>query len=401
MQHIYMGQWRWTGEAWSSPVAGIPFGAFDLRSVAACSSRGLSDGYGIFVYPQPVHSPGLVYLGERHATVLATRKATIKTALGLGENIVASTVGGVVAELFLQHAEPKWNLRWGRLRGRNWQLSCLGEVWATEQIADKTPEWAYVLEALRADYQKVKAEVALQLFPSDYHRRYLQALLEQYRISNYEDITLDSRDSPLPHGTTYTETWPTVSTTISSGQDQAWTELTNDAEVALVGGVNRLRNVTADSFSQCRCETALASDVHFCQGTMRITVAENGTFAGPCTRWAAAAQTCYVFEYRNNAAEEILLEKLVAGVETALATFDDDTPVANTDYVLRLTSKSNSTHTCARDGVNKITNHSNADITGNVRCGALVRGMAAGRGNWHLVSAEDTAVETAPFFALF
>lgn len=398
-QHVYFGQWVWRDDNWEAPVQGLPHANFDFRSVAACASPGFSAGHGLFVYPQLVSDPGLTYLGERNAPVGTARKTAIKTLLGLGENIVAATVGEMAAELLLQHAEPEWNLRWGRIRGREWKLVCLGEVWKSAYWRDADPQWLLILESLRANYQKVKAGVAQGGLPADYHRKFLQSQMERYQVVNYEDITQNSLETPLPHGTSWTESWPTVSSTISSGQDQVWTEVANDSAVTLISLANRLSNVTTAADVTARCETTLADDAHYCQATHRWAVVANaGAYGGPMTRFAAAADTGYLYRYRTNAGSESRFDKKVTGTKTNLATFDDATPSADTDYVLRLTSTATDTHTCTKDSTDVISAVSDAAITGNVLGGLIMSGNNVAQMNESTVSAADlaAAVEDMP-----
>src|SRR3990167_11236970 len=184
-QHIYYGNWIWNGEYWAPPVNNLPSACFDLRGRAACESPGLSTGKGFFVYPQLVSSPLMTYLGERNAPLGTVRKGIIQTELSLGEKIVADTVGGMVAELLLQHAETTWRDRWGRIRGRDWRLACNGEIWKRVIWKDTDPEWLLVLEALRASYQQVKAEVAAGGLLHAVHLRYPTAQMGQHPLPHY------------------------------------------------------------------------------------------------------------------------------------------------------------------------------------------------------------------------
>lgn len=59
---------------------------------------------------------------------------------------------------------------------------------------------------------------------------------------------------PTPATQTFTETWPTNGTTLSSGQDQVWTETTGDLEVA--AGVLRAVATTLQ-INHARCESVL------------------------------------------------------------------------------------------------------------------------------------------------
>ena len=393
-RHVYYGEWDWKGDYWGPPIDSMPNACFDLRGQSACTSPGFSTGKGIFVYPQLVAPhPKLLYLGERGAAIGTIRKAVIKTELGLGENIAAATVGDMVAELFLQHADPMWDTRWGRLRGRDWKLCDGVETWKEVTWKDTDPQWLLVLESLRAEYQTVKAETLAERFPPSYHLRYLTALMEQYRIINYEDVTQDSRERPLPHSTTFTETWPTASTDITTGQDQPWAEAANDSEVASVT-VNRLRNVTA---GECwaRCDTVLASMAHFHQCTAMLTGSVTSSSASPATRFDSSAIDCYWYRHLEEFGTGTRFFKEVANVSTSLSTATDAGPAANTDYVLKLTSKSDNTHTCTRDGTAKITDFSNADIPGSgktaVRIGVRLNSGTTVVANVYAHTGEDLA----------
>ena len=252
----------------------------------------------------------------------------------------------------------------------------------------------HMLESLRAEYQTVKAETLAERFPPSYHLRYLTALMEQYRIINYEDVTQDSRERPLPHSTTFTETWPTVSTDITTGQDQPWVEAANNSEVASVASANRLRNVTA---GECwaRCDTVLASTAHFHQCTSMLTGSVTASSASPATRFDSSAIDCYWYRYMEEFGTGSRFFKEVANVSSSLATATDTGPSANTDYVLKLTSKADNTHTCTRDGTAKITDFSNADIPGSgktaVRIGVRLNSGTTVVANVYAHTGEDLA----------
>src|SRR3972149_4490562 len=66
-QHIYFGPWSWQDDldgdaSWGPPIRNMPFGCFDLRSKVACATPIVSEGFGLFVYPQTIDVPGLLYL---------------------------------------------------------------------------------------------------------------------------------------------------------------------------------------------------------------------------------------------------------------------------------------------------------------------------------------------------
>lgn len=414
-QHIYvMEAWAWrfrpdelgapdlSAPYWGPPDVGIalPYGCYDLRGKVAAGTQGpVSTGKGIVVYPQTVVHPTLTYLGERNTPVSDLRKTALQTGLNLGERIVADTAGEVVAELFMQHAEPEWDLRWGRLRG---DLKCLGVTW---KVRDFRPEvgadWLYLQQCLQSDYDKVKRLVADGIYPPGFHLRYLQYQIEQYRIppERYELISRNSLEAPRPHGTTWTESWPTVSTTISSGQDQPWTETISDVQVALTALVNRLTNVTGGADCYARCETDLAGDAHYGEFEFRSTTSTTTTFCGPMTRFHATETSGYIFYYNNASGAEAHLGKVTNGTpptQTSLATADIAAPTTSVDYTERLTSTAADLHTCTLDTVDVISGHSDASFTGQINVGAFLRAAAASRGHLHAGVGADIAAGGAP-----
>jgi len=225
--------------------------------------------------------------------------------------------------------------------------------------------------------------------------------MEHYRITNYEDITQGSQEPPLPHGTIWTESWPTLGTDISTGQDQVWTEMEGDSEVSSLAGSNRLNNVTTGATVTARCETALAGDAHFIQGTGRfITSVGVVSRIGLMTRFSTdvvAGQDFYLWRYTNGA-NTGLFRKVVDAVETTLATVVITSPAPDTDYVLKLTSPANDVHVCELAAIPEIT-HSNGDIQAYVRCGVELRHATTDRATMDDISAEDVASTTDELLA--
>lgn len=137
---------------------------------------------------------------------------------------------------------------------------------------------------------------------------------------------------PSPATKTYTETWPTNSSTISSGQNQVWTEQGADVEVS----GNVLRNVgSGEQTSRCRCESLLdtANQRHRATWTLAdATVEANAVAVG--VRWTDDINNYYLqFKASTVGTGGRLTAKIVADVETI---FSEDTTDPGTSGTMEL-----------------------------------------------------------------
>ena len=128
-------------------------------------------------------------------------------------------------------------------------------------------------------------------------------------------------DGWKPPQTTFTESWPTDSTTISSGQDQPWNEDSSDVQVD--GG--KLEQVDGvDAFG--RCLTDLSSDDHRHTLTANITAVADSASGGPaCRKIDSTVQTYYAMAVGRNTGDPFqLLLKQVSGTFTDLDSVGTD-----------------------------------------------------------------------------
>lgn len=179
-----------------------------------------------------------------------------------------------------------------------------------------------LLASWRAKGQSTQQAVALLHWHAasvdERERRRLDWLWEQYGLANWRELVPPELQAdhpgPLPHQTSFTESWPTNSTTISSGQDQPWTEVLNDSEVS--GGL--LRGVTGNTVKRNRCETVLSSVDHSCQATITHNSAGSTSRNNEVSiRFDSAADTSYQYRIAGLDGGESI-QKCVTGTFTSL-----------------------------------------------------------------------------------
>lgn len=192
----------------------------------------------------------------------------------------------------------------------------------------------------------------------------------------------------LAGGSTFTETWPTNGTTLSSGQDQVWTEDEGDGTVVS----NHLEYVSG---AKMRCATALATDDHRVTCTYLVNVATLGEAACNCRIVNSATVTHYgtravrdLFDGTNTQ-----LELIEAGALTTLDSEATDPGASGTMYV-----EADGSAIEGKAGLAAVMTATNTAITGNVRIG--LRGYwrvsegVQGDLQYDTITAEDVAAAT-------
>jgi hypothetical protein len=159
----------------------------------------------------------------------------------------------------------------------------------------------------------------------EFHRRYLQSLVQQYGVG-YREFQLgagaDGEDlpdePPLPHGTQLTESFDKADAD-TLGPDQTWTETFGNARV-----VSNEVSFDAVSGSHARAAADLAGDDQLM--ALSVTALDNSTSirsveAGAAARFATGADTFYAaYLRRNNTVDRVELFKFVGGAATELGT---------------------------------------------------------------------------------
>lgn len=258
---------------------------------------------------------------------------------------------------------------------------------AGEELASHKHHWgdkytSRVADVLKADFRQRFAIDAIHARKSlDYDCEKLRLLGKDDWQALVPSDLLSSVAGRLKHETSFTESWPTDSTTLSTGQDQPWTEVLNDLEV--FGG--ELRGVSGNTEKRARCETVLSGADHYCQAQVITTAASTSRSNRVDVRFDAAADTSYSYRVRGSSGGESI-EKCVTGTFTVLAS-GARVNALETIYL----EASGSTLTSKYAGSLALST-TDTSITGGVRIGC--GGNGAGAVQWRLDSivAADLAV---------
>lgn len=167
------------------------------------------------------------------------------------------------------------------------------------------PEAPAVIGVVQRDYEQVRADALANRKGGgrgqpdrDFHRRYLQALGEQYRVPNPEDYFIPARlprETPLPHSTTITDNFNrSDDTNISTGAPFSWTEVSGGWAIVS----NQLRCATAAANNRtCRADSDLSTSNNYGQ---IVTVTNPVGNYGVACRFSGSAETCYLFIWRSS-----------------------------------------------------------------------------------------------------
>lgn len=191
---------------------------------------------------------------------------------------------------------------------------------------------------------------------------------QQYEIFLGNSGRIWSKAQFVPPSTTsFTETWPTDSSTLSSGQDQPWTETDNNLSVS--SGV--LRPLTFSALiNRARCDTVLDTDDHEHYATFICATRDSNQRRGDLqVRFDTASTTFYQAAARRDSDGDLrYLQKVVSGTITDLGTNTTD---PGTGVVLYC-SADGSTITMKLGGtiIHEVTDTA---ITGHVRVGVALR----------------------------
>jgi hypothetical protein len=174
-------------------------------------------GRGILYLPEPSSDRRLTKLCELpHERLPAIVRRVLQNSLGITlHSWTRRSVASLIAEVMREHGEPNVD----RTQRRRWGT----------------------------------------LLPSKARQRYEIYLGELGAIwTEYAP--------PRPATQTFTESWPTVSTTLSSGQDQPWTELLGDLEV--VAGTKL--QVASGTLGLARCDSSLDTSNQYHQASFTL-----------------------------------------------------------------------------------------------------------------------------------
>lgn len=359
MPHYYLGQWVWNPENeghWQMPRLDIGIANLDLRTLPQMAMPVTAQGFGMFALAVRDDSIG-AYLGDSITAVLnPVRLNTIRNILDV-QNLQATNVLDILWELFTIHADTSGQTRWRPLMPEHdgvLRLHLSGHSVVKEERFNPNSH-PLVLDVVREGYRKVRAEALTSqavlehagmswqeartwgkvhaiLYPDGhpthdravhlgglmepvFHKRYLQALVEKYRLPPQQLIPSDlSFEGVLPHGTSISENWNCADSANINCQ-LTWTEATDSYDIV----TNRCQK-TAGGFNYARADTDLASDDHYAQ--VALINAVSGPGMGSVVRKdGTATDTWYHAVARTNATPDSWdTTKVVAAVFTGIGT---------------------------------------------------------------------------------
>lgn len=397
MPELYLGQWEWNtdtrerplwemrlGEStwnavepdepfWQMPRADIGLGNLDLRSLPQCGSPGpVAQGYSLFVLSERDDTIG-IHLGDLLSHAGTPLKKALKSALGLGENIVADTPLEILWELLTKHADPTGQTRWKPLMPKidGVMELILGGFSLVKEEPYNPTDHPLVLDVVREDYRRNR-EYDLSV-GSDHYRRYLQAAMEKYKVPWQELIPTGlPLETPLPHGTTLGDTFVDTDNTELSAHTATgpnggfgWTELIVDIEI--VSNTAENQNA-ATAAALARADSDLASDDHYCQ----VDIVQQGGLTADGTIYrkdSTSTATYYHARLNRNGTDNVQLYKVITGTFTQLGS-NAAVTVSIPDTIKG--QADGSTIKAFFNGTEKIS-QTNSDITGSVRTGFRMR----------------------------
>ena len=389
---LYLAQPVWYEER-DMPYWGPPpntLGWIDLRSLFQCGAPGpVQQGFGLMVLSQK--APVGYYLGDNlNAVMTDVRKAEVKAAIGLGEDIVADDVLGMLVELMTRYADINGQERWKPLIptvNRRMEIYLAGEkVW--DEPFDKLNH-PQVLDAARNSY-RWNREYDISV-GSNHYQQYLQAMVDKYRVP-WEDLIPSGlpKESPKPRasiiGDTFVDSDATdldAHTATGPNGGFGWAEQAGDTDIMSNEAVVQVTEASA------RAESDLDSDDHYAE--MVITNHSNDPGVN-CRFNPAVSNTYYHWRLEGDPGNNLQLFQRITGSFTQIGSNVADS--SSTPYTLRV-SADGSTIKGLLGGVEKIS-ETNGNISGFLRAG--FRGNGVGDSFDNFEAADLAVVASKPYY---
>jgi hypothetical protein len=341
---------------------------FDLRGPAAaavpadptkyvlCGTEGALPG-----------GPNVVPIGEATDSFPLARRLALKTVLGIGEAITATTVPQFLLELLVNLADPTGATRWKPLRvgrGRELRLRMAG-LDLRRIVPVSHPEWWQTRDVERLSYAQWRADVRAGLMPPEQHLKALAWLAEKYDVDYHEFLGGLPDEGIRQPSTTLTDTFTDtngVDLEAHTGESGGWSVTNIDtAEIQsnqLVGGVI--------SSGACRLNANLSGDDHYSQLDREADGATSQLSQTVVRMATADLNNFYRYTLSRDATVTHRLYKQVSGTPTQIGSNVDESGLTN-PLTQRL-EVDGSNLTGKVNGSTKI-NGTDTDLTGQLRCG--------------------------------
>ncbi len=338
--YYYLAQWEWVTSEGLTPFWRCPdkdcIGLLDLRSIPAQGLAGTAQGFGFFVYasPKSICAVGCDFRGVLLANaytkqVDTTRKTYLEDSLKLTrDTIAAGTPVDMLWDLLTLHADVTGEARWKPLMptvNLVMELRLGGHSIVRSEQFDQDIH-PLVLELEKTSYRQIREE-SLQSKLGDgdrgFHRRWLQAQTEKYRLSAESFIPPDLPiESPLPHRTTLGDTFVEGSDTALESHTAtgpnggfSWTKgFVGSTGVTVVGATDLADN---DEFGGAyRAESDLSSSDHYSQA--EASNSNGSADVGVVCRYSSSVNTFYNGTLRPSAFNTYQIWKIITGTPTSL-----------------------------------------------------------------------------------
>ena len=406
---LVLAPWDWftdpSGESyWRKPGGDYSGGCVDLRSNVEAGAPGpTAAGFGLFAYETlPAGIQVAVDLGDDpNRRMRLVERNGLADTLGLAR---AAFPDAPLAQVLMEHvmgaaSDPTGQNRVKPIRlnggGATIRLKGFGEIHRIG-LDRSHPNFARTLQVRRADYARQRTawlprwaarrsawlQVTQGMTKTDadalaalqaqrilrkwtgWDLRLLGATLDELLPAQY---LADGEEEP---STTLTESWPTNSSTISSGQDNPWTEERDDASVAS----GKLGPVNVDENAIVSCDTSLSSDDHYHTASYALTAAATTLDSQVAVRYDAAvlsnnfSNAYLATPNRTTGSESGRIRKRVAGAVTTLDTETGDPGATGT-----VTCQADASAITGTVGSLPSLSATDSSITGYLQVGCLVR----------------------------
>jgi hypothetical protein len=317
----YLGPWNQSidgGELVFVPPAGT-IGLLDLRSLPGHEGQ----TFGFFVTPDEVtlDPTSFELFGQAgyvdQITLTSPQMVMWASMLGLS-GIDSSNLLDVLWETLTTKADPTGEnaaLPLMPTKGGYLELRLGGHSLVRRKRFNlEMPEAINCVAVMQGDYAEIRQRVLTGDAPADHHRRVLDYWGEKFGVNRPQDIFIPNglpREAPLPHATTYTESFNQADST-TLGPDLTWTETTGNLEVE-----SNVCKPGGTVFAEARAEHDLSGSDSYTQGVIGRGGATGIDSIRVLCRFASGARAHYGVNFIANDNYEIF--KRVAGSYTSLA----------------------------------------------------------------------------------
>lgn len=325
----YRGPWRWVADDdvphWAPPAGCV--GAIDLRSLpemaTAGKSAGTLSGVGLFAVRGTLASEfDLLGSGAAHG-IKASRKLRDAIPARRGFVVQGDDLLSLARSLLMDGSDPTGQefakpLIPGADGKIRFELGPLCRHRELKASSLKATYWSNVRDVLRADFEGCFRDAkAGRLSDDQQHRRILDATCEKYGLDDWRELVPEALikdvEGRLPHATTYSDDFNRADAT---GLGSGWSNQVGPG-FDISGNQARGTNASAAA-TRSRFDSDVSSADHEASADL-VSLGATTNSAGVLARFAAAADTHYLWIWRNTTNPRRRVLKLISGTGNLLA----------------------------------------------------------------------------------